>query len=137
MQEPGNQRFIFIFALRLPSRRQRAKRAAVVAAVAGNEFMPVMLADLLLVLARYFEGCLVCFRSAVGEEDHVIALQPFVQLLGKRDSRHMALGQRKIRQAEQLIVGRLGQLLASISDIYTPQAGHAVQKFVSIDIGNP
>ncbi|MNI56409.1 hypothetical protein D3C73_1114080 [compost metagenome] len=91
-----------------------------IAPVAGNEFMPVMLAGLLLVLACYFEGRFIRFRAAVGEEYDIIALQPLIQLLSQCNRRHMALGQRKIRQAEQLVIRRLRQLLASISDIYAP-----------------
>ncbi|MNR45042.1 hypothetical protein D3C85_1638520 [compost metagenome] len=99
--------------------------------------MPVMLADLLLVLAGYFEGGFVGFRTAVGEENDIVAFQPFVQLLGQGDGRHMALREREIRQAKELIISRFRQFLAPIANIDTPQAGHAVQKFVPVDIRHP
>ncbi|MNL64417.1 hypothetical protein D3C87_1886320 [compost metagenome] len=91
MQKSAAQRLVFIFPLCLAGSRERAKRAAMIAPVAGDEFMTVMLADLLLVLAGYFEGGFVGFRTAVGEENDIVAFQPFVQLLGQGDGRHMAL----------------------------------------------
>ncbi|MNI29038.1 hypothetical protein D3C73_828430 [compost metagenome] len=61
MQKSAAQRLVFIFPLCLAGSRERAKRAAMIAPVAGDEFVTVMLAYLLLVLAGYFEGSFVGF----------------------------------------------------------------------------
>ncbi|MNG36811.1 hypothetical protein D3C84_1239610 [compost metagenome] len=68
-----------------------------VSAVSRNKLEAVVLADLLLVLPADFERHLVRLGAAVGEEDDVFALEPFIQLLRKLDRRQMALRQRKIR----------------------------------------
>jgi hypothetical protein len=54
-------------------------------------------AVLLVVLARDFEGHLVCLGTGVGEEKDVIVLEPLAKFLPQSDSRLVALEQRVVR----------------------------------------
>ena len=78
MEKAWSEGLVTVFPLSLPRCCQRAHGISVVRPVAGNEFVALRLAVLLVVLPGNLEGGFICFGTAVGKEDHVVVAKPFV-----------------------------------------------------------
>src|SRR5919199_58266 len=137
VQESRSKRLVEIPALRLTGCRQSPERVAVIISVAGDELVSSGLAVQHMILAGYLEGGLVRLRPGVGVPDHVLAVQPLVELLPQLDSWQVTLTHRVIGHGLQLLVGDSRQLFPAVADIDAPHTGHAVEISVTVEVRYP
>ena len=133
MEEAGQEGLEARLARVLSGRAERAHRPAVVAAVARDDFRPVLVRVLLLhVLARDFQRRLDRLRAAVDEDDVIerAGQIPARRCASSSDDRR-GPGERCVGQLAHLLRRRLDQPLLPEADIDAPEPGHRVNVFLA------
>ena len=132
--ESGDERLVAELPLGLAGRAECAERIAVVAPIAGDDLVAPRVPCLRVVLAHHLEGHLVRFGTAIREVGLRRIPEELDELRGKADGGLVAHRHGRERELRHLLAGDLCELLASVPDVYAPDARHRVEPAPAVGI---